>query len=107
MIHSRFKGMAGHRLLHCSDCPLTGGPCRPGLEICQRLRAAMALAGAAVGRELSLSGAAETICDGTPCRIVWQAGADGVTVSGNSPDDTPDEAHAPRIVLGSVPGGLQ
>lgn len=68
------------RVTSCTDCPLRGTTCGPGLALLRRLAMAMAMAdGLAPG--LVLQGTAEVPCGGRTCALNWQAsgGQAGIT----------------------------
>lgn len=77
-----------HRIVVCTDCPHVGAPCKPGLELIGRLRAAMNRAAPAVAADFSVEG---TVCTESclrPCRLAFQASAGETHVFGDIAADT-------------------
>ena len=71
-----------HQLHLCRDCRHTGRPCLAGLALLERLRAAIAAAGAEEGFEISGSARLEG-CD-RPCTVVWRVSAGAAWLFGDA-----------------------
>lgn len=69
------------RVTACTDCPLRGTTCGPGLALLRRLVAAVTLAdGLTPG--VALHGTAEVPCGGATCALHWQAGGGQASTRG-------------------------
>lgn len=97
-----------HRLEYSLDCRHTGQPCQPGLLLLARLSAA--LAGGGLSPAFEIAGTACPPCNGTQCRMVWQATAAGAWVFGDVPEGAEPADLAARTTAaqrgtGPVPDG--
>lgn len=60
-----------HRITVCLSCRHKDSDCRPGYELIERLRAAIAAAGDAVSEEFEISGVACMAGCGRPCTVAY------------------------------------
>ncbi|WP_179380771.1 DUF1636 family protein [Jannaschia marina] len=65
-----------HRITICTSCRHKGTTCRPGLELIERLRQAIAAAGDALPAEFEISGVACMAGCDRPCTVACMAGCD-------------------------------
>ena len=62
-----------HRITICTSCRHKGTECRPGYELIERLRRAIAQAGAAVPEEFEISGVACMAGCDHPCTVAYHS----------------------------------
>lgn len=81
-----------HKITVCTDCRFTGGPCRPGADLIQRLNRSIAALGAPLDRDFSIAG---TVCMAActrPCTIAFQATGKATYLFGDiSPEEDIDD----------------
>jgi len=78
-----------HAITVCTDCRITGKPCRPGLELLARLNESLAQVSQPLERDFSVSG---TVCMAgctRPCTIAFQASGKATYLFG---DILPDQS---------------
>ncbi|OJF91961.1 DUF1636 family protein [Pararhizobium antarcticum] len=84
-----------HAITVCTDCRITGTPCRPGLELLARLNESLARLGRPLDRDFSVSG---TVCMAgctRPCTIAFQASGKATYLFGDIlPDQDIDDLMA-------------
>lgn len=62
-----------HRITVCTSCRHKGSTCRPGYELIEKLRKAIALAGDAIPEDFEISGVACMAGCSQPCTVAYQA----------------------------------
>ncbi|MEM6406776.1 MAG: DUF1636 domain-containing protein [Pseudomonadota bacterium] len=78
----------GHRITICTSCKHKGSSCRPGYELIERLRKAIAAAGDAVPEEFEISGVACMAGCDRPCTVAYHGSRKATYLFG---DIDPDE----------------
>ena len=87
---------APHQMLVCQSCPHVGRECRPGLNLLNQLRGAIALAG--VGAEFELSGTLNVEGCQRPCTLAWRVAGSETWLFG----DVEDGRDIDALVAGTV-----
>ncbi|MCY4178741.1 MAG: DUF1636 domain-containing protein [Litoreibacter sp.] len=78
----------GHRITICTSCKHKGSTCRPGYELIERLRKAIAAAGDAVPEDFEISGVACMAGCDRPCTVAYHGSRKATYLFG---DIDPDE----------------
>ena len=68
---SKAEGLVEHRITICTSCRHKGTQCRPGYELIEKLRQAIAQAGDAVPEEFEISGVACMAGCDRPCTVAY------------------------------------
>lgn len=77
-----------HRITICTSCRHTGSACRPGHELIDRLRRAIALAGDSVTQSFEVSGVACMAGCERPCTVAYHATRKATYLFGDIEPDT-------------------
>ncbi|MEL6682032.1 MAG: DUF1636 domain-containing protein [Pseudomonadota bacterium] len=77
-----------HRITICTSCRHKGSECRPGYELIERLRKAIALAGDAVPAEFEISGVACMAGCDRPCTVAYHGTKKATYLFGDIDPDT-------------------
>jgi len=65
------EGLMEHRITICTSCRHKGSACRPGYELIEKLRRAIARAGDAIPEEFEISGVACMAGCDRPCTVAY------------------------------------
>jgi len=77
-----------HRITICTSCKHKGTTCRPGFELIDRLRKAIAKAGDAVPKEFEISGVACMAGCYRPCAVAYHGTRKATYLFGDIDPDT-------------------
>lgn len=77
-----------HRITICTSCRHKGSTCRPGYELIERLRAAIAAAGDAVSDSFEISGVACMAGCDRPCTVAYHGTRRATYLFGDIDPDT-------------------
>ncbi|MBY5932177.1 DUF1636 domain-containing protein [Tateyamaria omphalii] len=77
-----------HRITICTSCKHKGTQCRPGYELIERLRAAIADAGDAVTEDFEISGVACMAGCDRPCTVAYHGTRKATYLFGDIDPDT-------------------
>ena len=77
-----------HRITICTSCRHKGTDCRPGYELIDRLRKAIAQAGDAVPEDFEISGVACMAGCDRPCTVAYQGTKKATYLFGDIDPDT-------------------
>ncbi|MEL7026221.1 MAG: DUF1636 domain-containing protein [Pseudomonadota bacterium] len=77
-----------HRITICTSCRTKGTECRPGFELIERLRKAIALAGPSIADDFEISGVACMAGCAMPCTVAYQASKKATYLFGDIDPDT-------------------
>lgn len=80
--------LSTHQITVCTSCRHKGDSCRPGYELIERLRAAIAAAGDAIPEEFEISGTACMAGCDRPCTVAYVGSRKATYLFG---DIDPDE----------------
>lgn len=76
-------GYHSHRITICTSCRHKGRDCRPGLELIDRLRAALKAAGGLLSNDFEISGVACMAGCDRPCTVAYHASAKATYLFGD------------------------
>lgn len=77
-----------HRITVCTSCRHKGSACRPGYELIERLRRAMAAAGASIPEDFEISGVACMAGCDRPCTVAYHGTRKATYLFGDITPDT-------------------
>ncbi len=92
-----------HTITVCTDCRITGTPCRPGLELLARLNDSLAALKQPLDQDFSVAGTACMAGCTRPCTIAFQASGKATYLFG---DITPDQDIDDLIAFAGIYAGL-
>jgi predicted metal-binding protein len=96
-----------HTITVCTDCRITGKPCRPGLELLAQLNESLAALKQPLDRDFSVSGTACMAGCTRPCTIAFQASGKATYLFGDIlPDQNIEDLVAFAAVYAGLPDGL-
>jgi predicted metal-binding protein len=82
------EGPMTHRITICTSCRHKGTECRPGFDLIDRLRKAIAAAGDAIPTEFEISGVACMAGCDHPCTVAYHASKKATYLFGDIDVDT-------------------
>ena len=81
-----------HHITVCTSCKHTGSTCRPGYELIEKLRKAIAAAGDSIAEDFAVSGVACMAGCDRPCTVAYQGTQKATYLFGDiTPEDDIDD----------------